>query len=340
MGKNGALAKRSGGQVIDLKVVKSCMNDLAERRGAISELNGDIRKMIGESSNSPRAIMARMMQKVIPRRVQQILPNGVTKFIADETDMLERVETQLRENTNGAQDTLMSLVGMAKTTREEMVELARDITQARQENWDARALQDYIAEKSGIPLYAEVSDLFDKEFGVLTDEERELRKDELLTSLMAMLKVGDANMAMMGKVCGVVSREFNVAMVQFLSYLKAYKPMIVFRDAAKQITEMNASMFIAKGALDLTFVTALDAITLSMDVIQQAGKFSISSPATVKMLEDGKAHLEEKLAAFDKARAENIRRLRGMPLESQSLIEASQPIDAEVAAEEAAAPTA
>lgn len=235
---------------------------------------------------------------VLPRRVYDFVPSSMMPFFAEEYDLLEYIEGLMRGNVDNVQEALRMIAFSAATKREDIDQLIEDLGRARDEAWDAKALQQYMADRAGVPVYEEVARLLDHEFNVLSPEERERRKIELMQQLEANAAIGEELMDTMSKVCVAGLQVFSQGVAQYYNYMNVYRPLAVIRDAAKAMTEMNSSNYAAREALRNTFVASVRAIEASLDAANLVSQYSIASADMKGLLQEGKRDIEKKLAAL------------------------------------------
>ena len=292
-----ALAKRTFNSAKDKRLQES-IKQLEKSGKELAHLDKAVRKNLHLPSDRTRGFIARTLHYVIPQRFYPSLPNAIVKLVAEEYDVLELIEGLMKGNIDSVQNALRNLAYTAREKREKLLELAGDIEKARTENWSAQKLQEYIAERSGIQIYEEISALLDQEFNILPEKEREQRKNELLAQLESNLALGDVLMETMGKVCGAGLQIFHRGVGQYFDYIQIYRPMTVIRDSAKTMTDMNKSMYAAKDAVVVTFQTSIDAIKTSVDLITQTERYSIASADMKSILEKGQKDLDAGLKAL------------------------------------------
>ena len=289
-----ALVKRTFPSAKDKRLQESIKQ--LERSGKeLAHLDKAVRKNLDLPNDRSRGYIARALHFVIPQRFYPSLPNSIVKLVAEEYDVLELIESLMKGNIDNVQSALRNLAYTAAEKREKLLELAADIEMAKTENWDAKKLQEYVADKSGIQIYDEISKLLDDEFNILPEKEREQRKTELIAQLESNLALGDVLMQTMGKVCGAGLQIFHRGVGQYFDYINVYHPMTVIRDSARTMTDMNKSMHAAKDAVVVTFQASIEAIKTSVEVVAQTERYSIASADMKGILEKGQRDLESGL---------------------------------------------
>lgn len=277
------------------KVLHEKIKAIKASRDQLGRLDGLVRDALELPDNQTHSLVARAMHKVIPQRFHGILPASLMKFVAEEYDVLEFIETLMRSNVDDVQEALRALAYCAFGKREEHDELAEYLKKARKEELGAQELQDYIAERAGVEICEEVAHLLDQEFKVLSEEQKEERKKELLDQLEANVAIGEEFMEFMGQICVAGLREFHKGVSQYFNYLNVYRPLIVVRDSAKTLTEMNHSMFVAKDAVKAIFTASVQAMEFAVDAADMIDVYSLAAADMRGMFKSGKERLEAKL---------------------------------------------
>lgn len=281
------------------RALKENIKSLQESGEELEDISAHLRKILDLPSSKTRGFIAGTVQALVPKSFYGFIPEMVTKFVAEETDVLEQMEASLRGNVDSIQISLHSLTTEAKSKHERIEELKADLARAKEEGWDARQLQEYIAEKAGIELYEEIAEMLDREFGFLPEDEREKRKEELLVQLENNAAIGGQLMNTMGRVCIAGLQVFNKGVGQYYDFMNVYKPLAVIRDAAKDLVKMDESMFKARDALVETLYMSLKAVEASVDAAKLVGSYSIASADMHELLKQCGQHLGQKLKELE-----------------------------------------
>ena len=268
---------------------------LGQSRKELEGLDKTLRRVLKLPSDKTRGALAKILHALTPQSLYPHLPERVVKLVAEEYDVLELIERLMRSNLDNIQSALRNLAFTAQEKRMQLDELAGDLAKAKEEGWDAQRIQAYLADKAGIQIYEEVSDLLNREFNILPADEREARKEELLAQLQSNIVIGGTLMTTMGKVCGAGLQIFHRGVGRYFDYMNVYRPLTVIRDSAESMTEMNTSMFAAKDALVATFQTSVEAIKASIEATTIVNRYSIASSDMKGLLEKGGKEIDEKL---------------------------------------------
>jgi len=288
---------------INDKALKEKLKIIKASHKKLEELDNDIRHTLDLPSDKTQSMVARVFHQLIPQRVYGIMPASLMKFVAEEYDVLEYIETLLRSSVDDIQEALRVLAYWIEQKCAEHEQIFRYLKQAREEDLDAYTLQLYIADHAGIKIFREVAELLDNEFNLLTPEQKEEQKQDILQQLEFNVENGKQFVDYLGQVWAVASREFSKGVFQYFSYLTVYKPLAAVRDAARILTNMNQAMYGAKDAIKATFQTSLKALELAADAAEMADIYSIAAPDMSALIESGKKRLENKLEQLEQGRA-------------------------------------
>ena len=173
---------------------------LKESRKELEGINKLVKTALDLPSDRKRSIIAKFLNYLVPTSWYESLPNSVMKLMAEENDVLELIETLRRSNVDDLQNCLLKLGESAIIKREELNNFKANLEIAQRENWSAQKLQSHIADQIGIQIYDIVAKLLDMEFNLLTLEEKEARKDDLLANLHSAVVVREQLLEVMSKV--------------------------------------------------------------------------------------------------------------------------------------------
>lgn len=283
----------------DDRTLRESIESLRESGEELEHINEKLRDVLGLPANRTRGFISGAIQAIVPRKFYGFLPEKVADFIAEEGDVLEQMEGAFRGNVDSTQISLRSLVQEGRKKHDQLQELADDITRAQEEGWDARQLQEYMADKAGVELYDEVAEMLDQEFGFLPDEEKERRKEELLIQLQNNLAIGGRLTETIDKVCIAGIRVFDRGVGGYYNFMNVYRPIAAIRDAARNLVNMDETMLMSRDALVETLGMSLVAIEHSIKAAELAEKYSITSTDMHKLLEECNDHLGEQLKVLD-----------------------------------------
>lgn len=295
---HGIVAQQEFGSLNDRALQENILA-LKESRKELEGINKLVKKALDLPSDRKRNIIAKFLNYLIPTSWYESLPTSIMKLMAEENDVLELIEALMRSNIDSVQDALRELAACAILKREELNTLEADLETAQKENWDAQQLQGYIAGKAEIQVYDVLARLLDIEFNALTQEEKEIRKNDLLNKLRSTVVIGDELMETIGKVCSAGFQVFHRGVTQYYDYVNFYRPISVIRDSARALIDTNHSMYAAKDALIATFRTSLQAIELAVDAANMVNNYSIASDDMKGLLESGRTRLDQKLKALE-----------------------------------------
>jgi len=298
------------------RTLRESIKGLQESSVELEGLNDNLRQALDLPNDKVKGLMARALHFMIPKSFYQALPNGLVRFMAEEYDVLELIASLQRRNVNNTQDALRSLAIASMAKKEEIEQLRADIKRAREENWDARQLQQFVAERAEVTIYEEIGSLFDMEFDVLGDEERELRKQQLLDQLEANTVIAGELIKVMRATCSAGLSILHRAVGHYFDYVTVYRPVAELRDAAKTLTDTNKGMYVAKDAIITTFQASVDAIRKSVKAAQLVNSYSLVSGDMGKMLDDA----QELIGSDAKAITSSLPKRKELPIIDATVI--------------------
>lgn len=311
-------SRRSELKSVGDRTLREVIKGLQESGVELEGLNDNLRQALDLPNDRAKGLMARAFHFIIPKSFYPSLPNGLVRFIAEESDALEFIASLQRRNINNIQEADRSLAIASIAKKEEIEQLRADIKRAREENWDARQLQQFVAERAEIPIYEEIGMLFDNEFDVLGDEERELRKQQLLDQLEANTVIAEELVKVMRATCSAGLSILHRAVGHYFDYVTVYRPVAEIRDAAKTLTDTNKGMYVAKDAIITTFQASVDAIRKSVKAAQLVNSYSLVSGDMVKMLDEA----QELIGSDAKALTSSLPKRKELPVINVTVVPA------------------
>lgn len=267
---------------------------LTNNKKKLENLNRQISKALNIKVSTSRKIMTRTLNTIIPKRIYGNSPT-IMKFIAEEEDVLELLETLMRNNINGTQVSLKELILVAEDKLQQLDELKQDITKAQEEGWDAQELQNYMMRKSNIEIFDEISRLLSSEFKVLPEESKEERKVVLLDQLRANADVGQELLDLLEKVVMAGLHIFHSAAGQYYAYVNFYRSISVIKKSAEMLTDTNKAMYASREALERTIRESLFAIESSLEAAGLISEYSVVAPEMKTLLRGAKERLVLKM---------------------------------------------
>ena len=294
---------------------------IKEMGHTVDETGKEIKDMLDIQTSWYHQKVARFMGWLLPNSMKGVLPKSLQRIIAEDGEILEYMETLLRENVNNSQNAAVRAAECALTEEKKLDELKGDLKEVSEENWDAAELQNYIAQKSGIKIHEQVANLLAKEFSVLSDEEKEESRQWLLKELQGTI----ANKEELQKLLNVVSASglkiFQAGLTQFYGYTNAYRPFIEIRNSAKTMTELNKSIYAAKDALCLTLDRSVGAVTLILKTLEHVSAYDISAPEMKEFIQEKRLEIEQAIKSFNETQRERMAVVTEETREIPALIE-------------------
>lgn len=307
---NNSISRHSDMKSVSDQTLQESIRSLKESSDELNGLNKRLRDALDLPSDGTKSFMAKCLHFIVPKSFYPSLPNGLVRFMAEEYDVLELIGSLQRRNVNNTQEALRNLALASIAKKEEIDQLRADIKRAREDNWDASQLQQYIAERTELEIYKEITMLFEREFDVLGDEEREARKSQLLDQLEANTVIAGELIGVMHAACSAGLSILHKAVGHYFDYVTVYRPVAVIRDAAKTLTDTNKGMYVAKDAIVTTFQASIDAIRKSVKAAQLVSNYSLVSGDMEKMLEEAQGLVDSDI----KVLTASLPKRKGLPV--------------------------
>lgn len=298
-GRGGYTTPAKDFQVLNDKTLREHIGALHHGQQELVGLNKLIQRELGLPIDHKRSLIANILYALIPARLRGSL-------CAEEFDSLELIERLMRTNVDNVQEAMRRLSDCAIATRQELDELGSDLKRAETEGWDARQLQQYMADKADIRIYDVVDQILDSEFKGLSEAEKEKRRIGLLSELRSNIALGEQLMETLGVVCAAGLKVFHQAVGQYHAYTRVYRPIAVIRDAARVLTDTDHSMYAARDALECTVKKSLQVIELAVDAAEMVDNYSIASGDMKGLLEARRKRLNDKLRALEAANDKSV----------------------------------
>ena len=266
-----------------------------------------------------RELCAKMISPLIPKKIQEYLPASLIPYCSEKVDVLVLIEEMQRSNITDLQTSMQKSVTVAKIKREELDQLTEDLIQADDENWDAERLQRYLADKSGVALLPEVSELVSREFNILPPKEKDRRKRYLLRRLKSNIAIRKTLMNTLASVCLSELEILHYALPQYYDFVSVARVLAVIRDAAETATDTNITMYIAGQATIDIHKESIRAIGIAVDAARLIDQYAIASPRTQEALERDSNELKKKLLAFRETRSITSEKMSDMSEEALAI---------------------
>lgn len=259
------------------------------------ELNNYIRHILDLPTNRAKSWFAKGLNFLIPKRFYPKLPNMLVKLIAEELDALEATEGVFRTKVNNIQMGVKDLTHAIKQKGAEIETLRSDFEQAQEKNWNARELHEYMLDKAGLEVDEEIAELLDDKFNVLSEKEKESRKQRLLQQLERNVSQGRSLVVVGVKACYAGLEVFEAWAGEYYNFVSFYKPLAAIRNSAETMIEGAQVMYASRDALASTFDVSVHAIENALEAVRKCKDYSIVSADMQKLLETGNKKIDDKL---------------------------------------------
>ncbi len=274
---------------------------LTDYKRGMGKLDDWIRKDLHLPGDRSKGIFARVVRSIVPRSLFDRLPEGLIDAIGEEEDVLQYIEKRMRGGIDGTQEALRGLSEDAVEYREEILNLREQIRQAETEKWDLQRLHQFLADRSEIDVDPEIMMLLDAQLDILTEEERETRRQELIEELKATVDLSEGVARTMGEVCYAALEVFQKAVSQYHQFTTVHQPIAAIRDTAKELLDTDQSLYAAKDAIVATIQLSLEAVTVALEGAKMVDQYRIASADVKGLLEAGKRKLEHARRALPPA---------------------------------------
>ena len=283
----------------ELKDIIARMNKSVKNLQSSSKL---LKKVLGLPQNRMKSLFARALRKVVPNALHEYIPEGVAIFISEELDLLDFTEGRLRGNTNEAQMTAGDMALMAISQRDQLDQSRDDLTQAIEEDWDAKRLRAYLSEKVGIEIDPNIEKLLDDRYDYLPLEERQRRKDNLLKRLDIGLNNRRELCESVAKACAVQLDTLDEINLQLYEFVAIKRPLAVLRDAGITMTENARAILATSAVVQDTFERSIQEFEAIIEIVPMFDKHALSSADMNQRFVNGRKRLEIGLAKIEQGR--------------------------------------
>src|SRR3989344_5322970 len=242
--------------------------------------------------------LARLVQAIIPRKLQFMIPEGLSKLLAENLDPLQKIDTIFRFDINTSQDSAADMIAEIKKAKQELEQFKERVLKAEQENWDVKTLQQYVASRNNLPIRKEVLEVLEERLGLLSPEDIESQRKMILSSLKADIKNSEGAEELRKEIVLALVETVSHANLGYNSFANVLKPTIAMRDAANNITDLRGIMNIAGGAILMTIDTTVGGFEEVIDSLERAENNRIASVDTLNQLREGRQRIVGKLAGL------------------------------------------
>jgi hypothetical protein len=236
---------------------------------------------------------------LIPKSFYGVMPAALLKWVAEEADVLEQIEGMMREGMNSNQAAVANLAKCAISENQALQEFIYDIQTAEKEGWSARQLQEYMAKESDIKIDSSISELLDEKFGILTDEQKESKRRELIEQLKALAFTRRKLIATLGQTCNAGLAQLNAVVGQYYAYTRVYRPTAIIRDSAKGMLQTDQSLYAARQVLMITIGASVKAIEKIIESASAVDEYRIVSPELINLLDESARKIDAGLAQLE-----------------------------------------
>lgn len=297
--------------------LKQQIERLTDYKKGMGKLDDWIRKDLGLPGDRSKGIFASIVRSIVPKSWFDRLPEGIVELVGEEEDVLQYIEKRMRGGIDGTQQALRDLAQDAVQHHEDILELEEQIQQAEEEGWDLQRLHQFLADRSDIEVDPEVMHLLSRQMDILTPEEKEQRRQELLEELKNTVELSKGVARTMGEVCFAALEVFQKAVSQYHQFTTVHQPIAAIRDTAKELLETDESLYSSKDAIAGTIEFSLQAVAVALEGAKLVDKYRIASPDIQGLLEAGKRKIEQTRRALPAASSRRNTLALGAPSEEK-----------------------
>lgn len=267
-----------------LRQIKQYAKDLQKSKKELHTIDDKIMRLL--SKGMKRSLLAGILP-YLPQWSLQYFPGSALDGAVGEYNPLEVMEERIRTCVSGM---AIGLKDIAETTQEENVrldQLLQDLRRAREEEWDAARLQQYIARESGAEFDEEVLDILQGMFALLPKEDLLRRKNAFLRDLEEVIQSKQKYREALKALCVAGFMVANYGIKQLFDFVENKRPLIILHDTAEDIVGLDEAMFLAKEAVAQTFDASVGVIVDALDNVGHLENYSMVSPEMQKKLQEG-----------------------------------------------------
>ncbi len=263
----------------NLETLKKCRKDF-------KNLSEWLIKTLDLPVNGNKRRLIKFFSKIIPKRGLEVLPESVALWIAEETNAADMAHGMLRENINNVQEVVQNLAVSAIHEEEKLKNFAEDIKKAEEESWDIRELQQYLCEQTNLPVPQGVEDLLDGHYDILSLEQKEEKRSELLNRLKNNAVGRKRLIEAHGKVCALGLEVWHAGVCQYFDYVTIMQPLKVISEAAQGMADMNAVAYAAKEIVKKYLELSSETLANVAEATSKIHEYAVSAPDTMELMEN------------------------------------------------------
>lgn len=277
------------------KELKDRLEKLADYGDDLENFNDKMKGALEMNPSGARRVVGKLINTFLPERFQSALPERLMLAAGEEGDILIYLGTECRSNVNNIQEAVINVIDCARETYEEYQKLEEDLATAEENNWNAQELLQYLADETEIEIDERVTNMLDRQFGFLSDEEKEKEGKALLEDLRNVLATKKVNIQGMSPVCVASLHTLRKAIVGLYNFESVVKPHYTIKKAAEQLVKTNATLFDARDVLEGTIRTSMGAIRAVLEAAKSGDKYSVVSEDMQRVMIDEAKKLEKQL---------------------------------------------
>lgn len=272
-------------------------NMSAIRDGAhkIEDANKAIRLALEPGQSQITHGLARLFQTIVPDSLHRFLPEGMTRFVDENTNGLAMIAAALRMNLNNIQNAVSKNIAICMQKKKDFDTLEAVITKIEGENWAIQEIQAYLAQRVGIAVQPEIMQISNIEVDLLSEEKREALRQSMLSHLKEDVVENQGMNKVSKELCSGMVMAFNISLLGLHSYEQRYRHYAIIAESAKDMSKLSNAMFVSRAALGHTLDVSVEVIEDTFDAFESIARSGASSRETRLQLEQARARISAKV---------------------------------------------
>lgn len=290
----------------DLQVLKEC-------KKAAEKLPMWLMKELDLPQSKTRKLVARFLNRIFPGKAYEFMPDGLARFVAEETDAAAFMEMYLRTKLNNTQAVINNLSAGGQEEEAAIDQLEGDILTAEIEGWGADELLDLAIEKANeylpedslkLIIDDQVKELFDGKGNskLLSPEIKENRRQARLKRLKDNLNGRKEFLNGYGRAIEIGLEVLESIIFSYVDYVTFGKPANTIFSAAKEMAEGNLAGHASREVIIKQVQIAVSTLGHLADVVGKAPQYSVSSGDVRGFIQDANSYLQKKVRLMEENR--------------------------------------
>ncbi len=288
--------------------LKKTLKELRKQSAKIKALDIVLYKQLDVPRNKIKALLAKGINAITPAKIYEIFPM-LGEFVAEQNDISEYMETQLRVSVNNTQEIALDLKRSAQEESEKLGVFVEDIKKMEEEKWNSQKIHEYLTEtvneylSKPIEDDGEIMELLDARSGILSAEVREDKRVQLLSRL----KINAENRKVLiggvyARLCDFTLEVLEKVKIQLFDYATVIRPVRMITKVAEELTDVNKAVYASKDVIFEKIRSATEALSFIADAMEKVDAYAVSSKDTTELFQQTQKMLEAKMAKLEISR--------------------------------------